>query len=120
VSPLASWAAVGGHGYLAASAEAEPPELSVPWEGGPMVPVWTENVVENPPELFVPWSEFNGFVQPTGTALPRTAIVGWLGALLHSAMPPSELAEYPEPETLTDCPLLSPESGVTVRVGPPA
>jgi len=45
VSPAPSCAAVGGHGYLAASVAAGLPSLSVIADGGPVVPVTTVNGV---------------------------------------------------------------------------
>jgi hypothetical protein len=77
VSPAAIWAAVGGHGYLAASVVASPPALSLPVDGGPIVPVWTvKEVAGRLPFLSVETIVKSGLEQDTGTALPSVVTVG--------------------------------------------
>jgi hypothetical protein len=53
------------------------------------------------PEPSVLTRLFRGFVQLTGTWLPKTPIVGCGVALLHSMMDPVELAVNPLPDTIT-------------------
>jgi hypothetical protein len=116
-SPSAIWAAVGGHGYSAASVSASLPALSVPSVGGPSTPVSiVKDCGERTPAAEVEVTELIGSEHPTGTAFPTTSIVGWSGLLLHSTMPPVDLATKPEPDTETTSPLCRSVLGVTLSV----
>jgi hypothetical protein len=76
-SPAAICAAVGGHGYFAASLALLLPLLSVPDPGGPTVPVLTVKGVDGRlPFLSVEIKVERGLEQETGTALPATVTVG--------------------------------------------
>jgi len=128
-SPMACWAAVGGHGYLAESAAGDWPALSVAGHvtmsgagphGGPIVPPRTVQAVDSVPvaDVDTTW-EYDGGEHPTETfelaGAPR-ATVGWLASLLHSRMVPGEFLVNPLPETWTLCPAVIPVFGVTVAV----
>ena len=129
VSPLASWAAVGGHGYRAASAVGLFPLASVAGhvaaagagpQGGPTVPSTTSNVVEIVPVAVVVTSLDNdGALQLTGMAeltTPPTCTLGWPESLLHSRMLPIEVWLKPLPVIVMLCPLVRPVAGVMVMV----
>jgi hypothetical protein len=114
-SPAVTCAAVGGHGYAAASVAALPPPESVPLVGGPTVPsMMVKLVVGRLPLEVVVTSLLRGLVHETGTALPASWMVGCPGWSLHSRMPPVELAANPAPETVTESPPARPVDGVTV------
>jgi hypothetical protein len=126
-SPMACWAAVGGHGYRAASAVGLAPPLSVAGQvkragagphGGPTVPWMTLNVVDNAPLVLVATRADNEIaVQLTETeALTGggRATVGCLASELHSSTFPGEDGVKPVPAMLTDAPAVKPVLGVTV------
>ncbi|MDR3649411.1 MAG: hypothetical protein P4L20_10000, partial [Acidimicrobiales bacterium] len=128
-SPAAIWAAVGGHGYRAASAVGLLPALSVVGhvaaagdgpQGGPTVPSTTGNVVFTVPVALVVTSFDNeGAVQLTEMEelmSPPSATVGWLASLLHSRTLPIELLVKPLPVIVTTDPLDNPVSGVILLV----
>lgn len=93
-----------------------PPLLSVPVAGGPTVPVTIVKDVEGKlPLLSVVTSADKGLEQETDIGLPKKAIVGWLGSLLHSRIDPVDLAVKPDPETVMTCPLLRLVSGMTLK-----
>jgi hypothetical protein len=130
VTPAACWAAVGGHGKLAASVAGFCPALSVVGhvamsggdpQGGPIVPDATVQLVEIDPSAWVDtrWL-YDGGVHPTETAVltgEPSATVGSLGASLHSRMVPIELCANPLPVTDTLCPPVTPVLGLTDIVG---
>src|SRR5580658_5220394 len=124
---MACWAAVGGHGYSAASAAGALPALSVAGHvaaagaaphGGPTVPWTTGNMSEIAPLAVVVTSfESDGAVQLTEMVLlmrPPTLTVGCFASLLHSSTLPIELSVNPLPVRLTMEPLDSPVVGVPV------
>jgi hypothetical protein len=126
-SPAACWAAVGGHGYRAASAVGLVPALSVAghvnragWgpHGGPTVPWTTLNVVDKVPVALVATSADNEIaVQLTETAVltgAGRATVGCLASELHSKTFPGDVLVKPLPVIDTGVPLLKPVFGVMV------
>src|SRR5580658_7378503 len=127
-SPLAASAAVGGHGYNAASAAGLFPAESVAGQvaaagagphGGPTVPWTIVNVPEMVPvALTVTSFCSDGALQLTGTVeltIPPSFTCGWLASLLHSRTFPIELSVNPLPVTVTTVPLLT-VLGVIVTV----
>ena len=127
-SPAAIWAAVGGHGYAAASVTGLPFELSAgqDWRGvaphgGPVVPATIVNVVENPPLASVVTRLLRLIpVHDTGTSLPRRETVGWDLSLLHSSTVPDEVWSKPDPVRVTEVPPFRHVPGLSVRLGGPA
>jgi hypothetical protein len=126
-SPAACWAAVGGHGYSAASAVGLPPPSSVAGQvsragggphGGPTVPWTTLNVVDNAPVELVATSADNEIaVQLTDTGLLTGAgrtTLGCLGSELHSRTFPGDPWAKPLPVIVTDSPPVNPVLGVMV------
>jgi hypothetical protein len=120
VAPAAVWAVVGGQGKLSAAVRADVPALSVPVEGGPVYPVTILNVALSVPVDDVETVWASGLVQLTGTWLPATPIVGWLPALLHSAIPPGLFSFSPVPVMVTTSPPLRHVPGSTVICTVPA
>jgi hypothetical protein len=128
-SPIACCAAVGGHGYSAASAVGLFPATSVAGHvttaglgphGGPTVPWTTVKVVETPPDALVVTIACNdGALQPTAIkelTRPPSITLGCLASVLHSRMFPIEVGVKPLPVMVTEVPLLRPVLGVTVIV----
>ena len=126
-SPIACCAAVGGHGYSAASAVGLFPAVSVAAQvpaagagphGGPTVPCTTLKVAEIEPEsLTVTSADNDGALQLTEIMLltrPPTMTLGCLASLLHSRTFPSDLGVKPVPAIVTVDPSLRPVSGVIV------
>jgi hypothetical protein len=126
-SPMAACAAVGGHGYSAASAVGLLPAVSVAGHvttagagphGGPTVPSTTLNFVETAPlALTVTIACNDGALQLTemlALTRPPSMTFGWFLSLLHSRIFPIELAVNPLPVIVTISPLVKPVPGVTV------
>src|ERR1700686_873104 len=126
---MANWAAVGGHGYRAASATGLLPLLSVAGHlttagagphGGPTVPATTSNTVDTSPLAFVVTRWLNeGAVQLTEMELltgEGSATVGCLASVLHSRMLPMEFLANPLPVRVTAEPFTKPVVGDPVNV----
>jgi hypothetical protein len=126
---MASWAAVGGHGYSAASAAGLLPAVSVAGhtatagvgpQGGPTVPSTTSKIVDTAPLPLVTTSLVSdGAVQLTEMELDTgggSTTFGWLGSVLHSSTLPMEFLANPLPVRVTGEPFTNPVVGVPVSV----
>ncbi len=90
----------------------------MPVPGGPIVPVTTVKSPDTVPVEPVVTRSFEGLVQPTGTLLPNTLMVGSPGAALHSRIPPVELSWKPLPDTASTMLALRQVAGSTLSVAP--
>ena len=90
----------------------------MPVPGGPIVPVTTVKSPDTVPVEPVVTRSFDGLVQPTGTLLPNTLMVGSPGVPLHSRIPPVELSWKPLPDTASTMLALRQVAGSTLSVAP--
>ena len=90
----------------------------MPVPGGPIVPVTTVKSPDTVPVEPVVTRSFEGLVQPTGTSLPNTLMVGSPGVPLHSRIPPVELSWKPLPERASTMLALRQVAGSTVSLAP--